>query len=303
MELRHLRYFTAVAEELNITRAAARLHVSQPPLSRQIRDLEEELGVVLLERSPQEVILTPAGRMFYREAKSILERTEAAIEKTRAVVNGDAGVSLRVGYAPSPSAKLLPDTLRAFRKTMPQVQVELLDMSSEEMIASLRSKVIEMALLVSQPSQTMRGLIFETLLTMQVGVIVSPRHPLAKRKSVSVADIYPGPLVGYCVKDYPDYPRWAAEILNAGKGRLKFAVEADGATSLITAVEAERGVALAADTYGPIAGNRVKFIPLLPAPEPLYLGIARRKGKTSAAAEKFLTALKKAASELWIAEA
>src|SRR6187549_3369689 len=100
MELRHLRYFVAVAEEENISRAAARLHVSQPPLSRQIRDLEEELGVDLLERGAKSVRLTPAGRIFAAEARAVLERVESATQVVRAFARGGLK-EIHIGYAPS----------------------------------------------------------------------------------------------------------------------------------------------------------------------------------------------------------
>jgi len=100
MELRHLRYFVTVAEEQNITKAAARLHVSQPPLSRQIRDLEEGLGVALLERSAKSVKLTEAGRIFLVEAKAVLARAEQARDAVRAFANQCTG-ELHVGYAAS----------------------------------------------------------------------------------------------------------------------------------------------------------------------------------------------------------
>ena len=106
-ELRHLRYFVAIAEELDITKAAARLNVSQPPLSRQIRDLEDELGVVLLERSPKEIRLTPAGKILFTEARKLLRHTAEAIRKVRAVPQASS-LKLRVGYAPSPTAEILP---------------------------------------------------------------------------------------------------------------------------------------------------------------------------------------------------
>src|SRR4029078_19331 len=114
MELRHLRYFVAVAEEENITRAAARLHVSQPPLSRQIRDLEEELGVALLERGAKHVRLTDAGRIFLNEARAVLERVQQATKAVRAVIDGKRG-EIHVGYAPSLTVQLLPPALREFQ--------------------------------------------------------------------------------------------------------------------------------------------------------------------------------------------
>src|ERR1700741_4580777 len=100
MELRHLRYFVAVAEEENVTRAAARLHVSQPALSRQIRDLEDEIGFLLLERSAKAVRLTEAGRTFLTEAKAVLQRAEDAVKAARAKAGGAEG-EIHVGYAPS----------------------------------------------------------------------------------------------------------------------------------------------------------------------------------------------------------
>src|SRR5204863_6182 len=113
MELRHLRYFIGVAEEENVSRAALKLHVSQPALSRQIRDLEEELGFLLLERSAKSVRLTEAGRAFLTEARAVLQRAEDAVKAARAIATGGRG-ELHVGYAPSltctaePRLKLIP---------------------------------------------------------------------------------------------------------------------------------------------------------------------------------------------------
>jgi DNA-binding transcriptional LysR family regulator len=104
MELRHLRYFVVVAEEQNVTRAAARLRLSQPPLSRQIRDLEEELGVELFRRTAKSLALTEAGKLFLGEARAVLLRAEQAVETVRRMAKGERG-KLRVGYAPSCPAR------------------------------------------------------------------------------------------------------------------------------------------------------------------------------------------------------
>src|SRR5690554_5101082 len=124
MELRHLRYFVAVAEEQNITRAAARLHVSQPPLSRQIRDLEDELGVALFEHGAKSVRLTDAGRAFLPEAHAALQRVDEAVRTVKAIAAGKRG-EIHVGYAPSLAVDLLPAALRKFQELNPHVGVQL----------------------------------------------------------------------------------------------------------------------------------------------------------------------------------
>ncbi len=118
MELRHLRYFVAAAEAENVSRAALKLHVSQPALSRQIRDLENELGFELLERTAKSVSLTDAGRVFLKEARSVLQQAEDAVKKARATANG-GHEELNVGYSPTPTARILPPTLRVFQTAMP----------------------------------------------------------------------------------------------------------------------------------------------------------------------------------------
>src|SRR5579864_3131494 len=114
MELRHLKYFVAVAEEQNVTRAAARLHVSQPPLSRQMRDLEDELGVSLFEHGPKTIRLTPAGRVFLDEARAVLLRADQAIHAARAS-SATHQAELEVAYAPTLTVEILPAILRQFQ--------------------------------------------------------------------------------------------------------------------------------------------------------------------------------------------
>src|SRR6059058_3584351 len=146
MELRHLRYFIGVAEEENVSRAALKLHVSQPALSRQIRDLEDELGFLLLERSAKSVRLTEAGRAFLTEARAVLQRAEDAVKAARTIATG--GGELHVGYAPSLTARILPPALRAFQAELPNVRVKLHDFSTEEMLAGLREGKLQVAFVV-----------------------------------------------------------------------------------------------------------------------------------------------------------
>src|SRR6478735_4660239 len=146
MELRHLRYFVAVAEEQNVSRAAKRLHVSQPPLSRQIRDLENDLGVTLFERSAKAIRLTAAGRVFLLEARAVLQRADDAVAFTKAVAHRKR-THIRVGYSFYAAAELLPRALLAFQRTNPGVSVDLSAMPTQEMFRGLRSGDLDLALL------------------------------------------------------------------------------------------------------------------------------------------------------------
>ena len=129
MELRHLRYFLAVGEALNFTKAASQLRVAQPALSRQVQDLEEEIGVDLMKRSPRGVTLTAEGKIFLDEVRELLKRADESVEKVRALARGEYG-ELHVGYAPSPTVEILPPALAAFQKAVPRVKVLLHDLSA-----------------------------------------------------------------------------------------------------------------------------------------------------------------------------
>lgn len=183
MELRHLKYFVTVAEELNFSRAAARLRVAQPAISRQIRDLEDELGAKLFERTARAVRLTEAGRVFLVEAKAVLRRADEAVRAVRAV--GDAG-ELRVGYAPSLTVEILPAALRKFQETNPGVRVALHDLSTREMLAGLSADRLDLALLVKPGKSALTGLRFEELRRYAWCLAVAVTHPLAKGRVVAV---------------------------------------------------------------------------------------------------------------------
>src|SRR5438034_8596073 len=138
MELRHLRYFVAVAEALNFTKASARLRVAQPALSRQMTDLEDEIGVDLMKRSPRGVTLTAEGKLFLNEVRELLKRADESVEKVRALARGEYG-ELHVGYAPSPTVEVLPPALAAFQKAVPRVKLLLRKISDRATTAKSKS--------------------------------------------------------------------------------------------------------------------------------------------------------------------
>ena len=297
MELRHLRYFIGVAEEENVSRAALKLHVSQPALSRQIRDLEDELGFLLLERSAKSVRLTEAGRAFLTEARAVLERAEDAVKAARAIATGRSG-ELHVGYAPSLTARILPPTLRAFQTELPNVRVRLHDFSTEEMLAGLRDGKLQIAFVVRLTPALLRGLRFEELIRDPICLAVAPKHPLAGRRSVTLAEVAREPLITYSRKDYPDAHEHLAAMFAAIKSKPRIAEEHDSVSSLIAAVEAGNGVAIATQSLTCTAGPRLRLIPFWPALSPLLVGAAWVNKGLTPAAERFLrcakeTALKK----------
>src|SRR2546421_2952327 len=224
MELRHLRYFIGVAEEENVSRAALKLHVSQPALSRQVRDLEDELGFLLLERSAKSVRLTDAGKVFLIEARAVLQRAEDAVKAARAVATGGGG-ELHVGYAPSLTARILSPTLRAFQAELPNVRVRLHDFSTEEMLTGLRDGKLQIAFVVRLSPALLRGLRFEELARDSMCLAVAPKHLLAGRRTVTLAEVAREPLITYSRKDYPDAHENLAAMFAAIKNKPRIAEE------------------------------------------------------------------------------
>ena len=205
MELRHLRYFVAAAETENVSRAVLKLHVSQPALSRQIRDLEDEIGFCLLERTAKSVRLTDAGRAFLNDARTLLQQADEAVKKARAIASAEP-TELKVGYSPAATARILPPILRAYQRVMPKVHVKLHDWSNEENVAGLRDGRLSLAFVVRPPKAVLlEGIRFEELIRERICLAVPPHHAFATRRSVSLTDAASEPFIGLTREEYPDY--------------------------------------------------------------------------------------------------
>ena len=286
MELRHLRYFVAVAGEENVSRAARKLHVSQPGLSRQIRDLEDEIGFQLFERSAKSVRLTEAGKVFLGEIRAVLQQVESAVKNARAAAG--TGGEIHVGYAPSLTVQILPAVLRKFQDTFPKVRVALHDLSTEEMLARLGEKKLQVALTVRPPARLLRGLRFEELARYAMCVAVAPKHPLAKLKSISLRQVSREPLLAYSRQEYPEYHAQLEKIFATVGHQPRIIGEHDGITSLIAAVEAGRGLALVPSCVSCLAGPRLKLLTLRPALPPIPVGVVWRPEARAALVESFI---------------
>jgi LysR family transcriptional regulator, benzoate and cis,cis-muconate-responsive activator of ben and cat genes len=294
MELRHLRYFVAVAELQNFTRAATRLRVAQPALSRQIRDLEDELGAPLLERNPRRVRLTEAGAVFLPEAKAVLQRAAEAAQAVRAVGRGERG-EINVGYAPTPTVELLPCTLHAFQNLAPGVRVTLHDLSTEEMLHGLHDGKLDLCLMVRPAAKALRGLRFELLREYPMCVAVARTHPFARLKRVTREQLVREPLLAYARADYPEYHAMLDDLFGSTGPKYRVVQEQDSASALLASVESGRGVAVVPSCMAILAGGRVKLRSLHPLPDALAVGTACRLQKLSPAAQKFLQAAREVA--------
>ncbi len=202
MELRHLKYFIAVAEELNIGRAAVRLHISQPPLTRQIQQLEEELGVQLFLRTPRGVELTQAGTLFLEDARNIRALAERAIERTRRAGAGKLG-RLDIGIFGTGILGIIPELLQKFRDAYPDVQVVLHTMTKDEQIEALRQKRIVIGFnRIIAPLPDIQS---ELILREQLFLACRENHPLAAQFAVRLSSLIGHPLVLFPTGARPNF--------------------------------------------------------------------------------------------------
>jgi DNA-binding transcriptional LysR family regulator len=293
MELRHLRYFLMIGEVLSFTKASSKLRVAQPALSRQMQDLEEEIGVDLLKRSPRGLTLTAEGKLFLEEVRYLLRRTDEAVEKVRELARGHYG-DLHVGYASALTVELLPPALAAFEKAFPRVNVVLHDVARREFIAGLESGALELGLIpVALP---VAGIEFEVLRTYPFCVALPPGHRLARLKSIPLEKVAAEPLVGLRRSDNPGYYHVLDRVFRHIHCKYRIVAECDTPSSLIAAIEAGKGIALSISAFKHISGKRLIYRPLAGVNEVFSIGIARAvKGDVTPAGEKFCEFLRKVA--------
>jgi DNA-binding transcriptional LysR family regulator len=289
MELRHLRYFVAVAEELNFSRAAQRLHVSQPPLSRQIRDLESELHVTLFERTRQSVRLTSAGRIALLHARKLL-RDSDLLRSEAQIAAGAEQDELHIGYAPSPTAELLSPVLCRFQELAPRARVTFHDLNQTGMVLGLHRRTLDAAITIHPRPTEMRGLRFESIRHYRLGIICSQSSPWNKHKSIQPKMLRGVSLVGYQIEDFPEYYEIVSNVLGVSAARLKVRQQCDGAVSIVAAVESGRAPAVVGEFILGIAGNRVRFIPFSGDTPRVQVGILYRRGGLSERAKVFIEA-------------
>lgn len=186
MEFRQLRYFVNVAQELHFGRAAERLRITQPALSKQIRVLERELGIQLFIRTKRTVKLTPAGEVFLSQARQLLRQAEKAVELAKRTASGEVG-RLTIGFTATATYTVLPELIRLFRLRYSQVEVEMLELCTEAQVAALNRGEIDLGFL--HPPIDSRGLEVYPILQEEFVVVLSKQHHLHNKHSLSLKDL------------------------------------------------------------------------------------------------------------------
>ncbi|AIQ89929.1 MULTISPECIES: LysR family transcriptional regulator [Methylobacterium] len=270
-----LRCFAAVAEELHFGRAAARLNMTQPPLSRQIQVLERVLDVQLLERTSRTVRLTAAGRSFLPEAQRILRLAETATHVTRQVAAGRAGV-LKFGFTAASAYDFLPRLVTALRRALPDVTLALREMVSKDQIEELLAGRIDAALV--RPPVTHPDLIAVRALAEPLVVALPAGNPLALRDGLTPADLGREPLIGYAPNEARYFHDLVLGLLAEAEIQPPMVQQLTQIHSILALVRAALGIALVPAAAERLRFEGVVFRPLaLPAPRPVELLLAWRR--------------------------
>jgi DNA-binding transcriptional LysR family regulator len=290
MELRHLRYFRAVAEELHFGRAAERLHIAQPPLSQQIRQLERELGVTLLVRSTRKVELTPAGVAYLQRAVTILDAVEDAGEQAQRIAAGTEG-RLAIGCVGSATYSLLPRLVRALREALPGVDVSVRgEMLAPAQITALLAGEIDLALL--RPPVEQSGVVVETVRRDRLLVALPDGHALAARQQLRIKDLRDQEFVAHAGHGRSVmYSVLTALCADAGfVPRVRHEVEET--STLVTLVAAGLGVAVVPEPTAALDIAGVRYRPLVPDRLGVDLVAARVGVASSPLIERVLAVLR-----------
>ena len=292
MELRHLRYFVAVAESLNMRQAATRLHLSQPPLTRQIHDPEEEVGTKLFVRSQKGMHLTESGQTFLRDARSILSQSQRAVQVARAASRGQAG-HLDIAYSVAVFDPILLSAIRLFRQLFPLVELGLREQLHHQQVQELIDRRIDLGYVGIRFPELESDLAFECVRKSACLVALPPKHPLAKRRRLALAELAGEDFVPIR-QTAPAFHTQIVSLCRSAGSTPQFApTDADGALSQLGLVSAGFGIALVPETFRQILPVEVEFRPLQPAIPAFDFYIAWHRDNQSTVLHAFLEVLKK----------
>jgi DNA-binding transcriptional LysR family regulator len=285
MELHHLRYFVAVAEELHFGRAARRLGMAQPPLSRQIRSLEAELGARLLERTKRHVAMTPAGAVLLEEARRLLAQADRVVDAVHRAARGKTG-RLAVGFVGSATYGLLPEILRRFHRRFPEVALTLAEMGSPLQLRALGERRIDVGFL--RPAALDATLVGHIVQREPLLVALPAGHRLAKVEGLTLADLASEPFVMFPREPRPSYGELLIGYCVAAGFSPRVAQETNEMQTAMSLVAAGIGVTLVPASVRSVRRANVVYKPLGDPGPTTELTMVHRKEDDSAALGAFL---------------
>jgi DNA-binding transcriptional LysR family regulator len=285
MELRHLRYFLAVAEELHFGRAAERLFIAQPPLSQQIRQLERELGVQLFVRNSRKVALTGAGQMLVGEARQVLACLDQALQRTQRADRGEDGW-LGLGFVASATHDVLPRLLHTFGARYPHVQLGLYEMTSAAQIEALRQGRIDVGL--ARPAIEDHAFVSETLVAESLLVALPEGHRLAALPAVPLAALADEGFIAYPRYPLPSFTDFLFRLCERAGFSPRVVQETGQMQTALSLIAADLGIALVPAAVQQIRRDGVAFRPLEAAVATTTLTLVHRRQDPSPVLARFI---------------
>ncbi|PLZ91612.1 LysR family transcriptional regulator [Fischerella thermalis] len=292
MELRHLRYFVTLAEELHFGRAAERLHIAQPPLSQQIRQLEVELGFQLFHRTKRNVELTAAGQVFLGEVQKILKHLEQAVQLGRQTSRGLGG-QVVVGFVSSAAYNILPTILRRFRNCIPDVNLELHELTTDQQLQWLRDNRIDVGFL--RPPVEEDTFCWEIIFYESLVVALPETHPLADQSSVSLFSLQAEPFILFPRPLAPGVYDSIISFCQQANFSPTVAQEAIQMQTIVSLVAAEMGVAIVPESLQNLQRTGVVYKPMQEATPKVALAMIWRRDNTCATVQRFLEVVRQVA--------
>lgn len=287
--LRELECFTAVAEEMSFTRAAQKLHLAQPPLSRHVRALEEKIGTVLFDRSNRKVALTAAGALFYEETRTILPQLRRAEEATRRFAAGQTS-RLNLGFVSAVLGPELVEVLKRFREKHPDVQLTMQDLPPAEQLSALRRGALDGGFVGLAPGEQTPGIQFVPWRREPLAAFIPFGHPLASRREIELRTLTKEPFVAVSSEAAPAFASYVRELCSGAGFRPRIVLEAARAQAVAVMVAAGSGIALLPASLARVVGDASAVVPIKKAPLLAHV-FACNAGSRSPAMRHFLSLL------------
>jgi DNA-binding transcriptional LysR family regulator len=291
VELRHLKYFVTVAEERNFSRASARLRVSQPAVSRQIKDLEDEVGAELFVRASTGLKMTPAGETFLAHARDILRRSSDSLKAMQAF-RTPGPQSITVGYIPTALPSFLTDALREFSHRYPKVAVHLRELSPQHQVDALRAEKIDLAFIGNPCPELKRDFDLTIVKRIPLSVALPDNHRLAKRKTMELNELCDEDFVGLAENHFPGRNNFICKTCQQAGFTPRIKSQADSLSSMLALVAAGKGVALLPSEVENLPHAKAVFVELKRCPATIEWAVASPKRQDNAWVGALLDILK-----------